>query len=140
MIKINEQLFIPDEEYSYTLSRSSGPGGQNVNKVETRVTLWFDVMGSRTLSEEQKQRLLTKLTTRINRQGRLWIVAKEHRTQLANRAAATARFVQLVQQALKTDPVRRRKAVSAAAKASRRLAKKQRSQIKHERLKVREWE
>ena len=140
MIQINEQLFIPDEEITFTMSRSSGPGGQNVNKVETRVTLWFDVANSPSLSDEQKQRLAFKLSTRINRQGRLWVVAKEQRSQLANREIALARFVALLQQALAPDPVRRRVRMPAAVKAARQQNKRHRSQVKKQRQKVHDWE
>ena len=68
-IKITNRLFIPEDELFFTASRSSGSGGQNINKVSTRVTLWFDVLKSPTLSEEEKRLLLERLSTRINKVG-----------------------------------------------------------------------
>ena len=75
MIKINDKTWIKESELSFAFARSSGPGGQNVNKVESRVTLRFDVLGSASLSEEQRVRIMAALPTRINKQGVLlvWI-------------------------------------------------------------------
>ena len=69
MLRLNDQLSLPESELSYRTSRSSGPGGQNVNKVETRVTVLFDVAASPTLSEEQKTRIRERLATRLDKQG-----------------------------------------------------------------------
>ena len=119
MIQINEQLAIPEDEVTFTASRSSGPGGQNVNKVNTRVTLWFDVAGSPSLSAEQKQQLLTHLANRITREGVLQIVSQQHRTQAANREAAIERFVEVVGKAL-TRPKPRHKTRATFASKLRR--------------------
>ncbi len=130
---IDERLTLPDDELSFVTSRSSGPGGQNVNKVESRVTLLFDVAGSPTLTAGQKQRLAERLATRINRSGVLRVTSQKHRTQAANRAAAEARFVELVAGALE----RRRRRVATrpgAAAARRRLEeKRRRSRLKADR-------
>ena len=88
MIPIDDELAIPDEEVSFVTSRSGGPGGQNVNKLETRVTVRFDVAGSPSLTEEQRQRLLERLATRITRAGFLQVTSQKHRTQGENREAA----------------------------------------------------
>jgi protein subunit release factor B len=95
MIKITEQLYISENELKFTASRSGGPGGQHVNKVSTRITLSFDVINSHALSDDQKQLILRRLATRINRQGILQIAGQEHRSQTSNRNAAIERFVEL---------------------------------------------
>jgi ribosome-associated protein len=106
MVYVMDGLDIPDEELDFTTSRSGGPGGQNVNKVNTRVTLLFDVDGSPLLSEQQRQALRTRLAGRINKGGVLRVVSQRHRTQLANREAAVRRFADLLREALTEAPER----------------------------------
>jgi ribosome-associated protein len=89
------------DELTFTSSRSGGPGGQNVNKVSTRVTLRFDVDASPSLTEQQKARIRRRLATRVTRDGVLHVVSSKHRTQAANRKAATERFVELFSEALR---------------------------------------
>ena len=69
MIKIKKGIEICEEEFVFKFSRSSGPGGQNVNKVNTRVTLLFDVANTTSLSNTQKEQILERLATRINKNG-----------------------------------------------------------------------
>ncbi|HEX6862240.1 MAG TPA: alternative ribosome rescue aminoacyl-tRNA hydrolase ArfB, partial [Thermoanaerobaculia bacterium] len=116
MIPITDDLAIPDEEVTFATSRSGGPGGQNVNKLETRVTLRFDVAASPTLTEEQKARLRERLATRITRAGILHVSAQKHRTQGANRDAALARFAELVREALAEETPRKKTRMSKGAK------------------------
>ena len=130
MPRINDRLEIPDAELSFATARSSGPGGQNVNKVETRVTLLFDVDGSSSLGESQKRRLRQRLATRINKHGVLRVTSQRHRTQAANRQAATERFVELVGGALRRRRRRRATGPSAAARARRLDDKRRRSRLK----------
>ena len=92
MINITDQITIPDSEVTFTTARSSGPGGQHVNKVSSRVTLHFNILTSQSLSADQKQRLLSRLRTRISKEGVLRVVAQKHRSQAANRQAAMRRF------------------------------------------------
>ncbi len=132
---ITEQLTIPDSELTYTTSRSSGPGGQHVNKVSSRVTLLFDVTASPSLSEDQKRRILTRLTTRVNREGVLRVVSQAHRSQAANREEAAQRFAALIRSALTRQPPRRKTKVPAAARRRRLESKKQRGQVKQYRSK-----
>ncbi len=133
MITINENILIPEDELQFTTSRSSGPGGQNVNKVSTRVTLWFDVAHSPSLNEEQKAIILDKLATRVNKDGLLFVSSQRTRSQADNREAAIARFAELLRQALQPVPVRKKKRMSLAAKQRRLEDKMHRSRVKRER-------
>jgi ribosome-associated protein len=133
MIPIDDELAIPDEEVSFTTSRSGGPGGQNVNKLETRVTVRFDVAGSPSLGEEQRQRILERLATRITRTGIFHVTSQKHRTQAENRAAAVARFSELLAEALREEIPRKPTRVSKAAKRRRLDEKRRHSQRKRER-------
>jgi ribosome-associated protein len=133
MIPIDDNLAIPDEEVSFATSRSGGPGGQNVNKLETRVTLRFDLAGSAALSEEQKARLRERLATRITRDGILQVTSQRHRTQGANREAAVERFAELLRESLREETPRRKTRPSRAAKARRLDSKRRQSQRKRER-------
>ena len=135
MIEINEWICIPEEELKFTASRSSGPGGQNVNKVSTRVTLWFDLAHSPSLSQEEKERVIGRLGSRIDKDGVLRLVAQETRSQAANKELAVERFAELLRAALKQAPMRRETRVSKAAKRRRLEEKKQRSIVKHGRSK-----
>ena len=133
MIPITEDLAIPDEEVVFTTSRSGGPGGQNVNKLETRVTLRFDLAGSSSLSEEQKARLHERLATRITKDGALLVTSQKHRTQAANRDAAAERFAELIRDGLREEAPRKKTKPSRAAKARRLESKRRQSQRKRER-------
>jgi len=130
MIQITEDLGIPDEEVAFATSRSGGPGGQNVNKLETRVTLRFDVAGSPSLSDEQRQRLQERLATRITRAGILHITSQKHRTQGENRAAAVARFAEVVADALKEEKPRKPTRMPKAVKRHRLEEKRRRGERK----------
>ncbi|HEX6904035.1 MAG TPA: alternative ribosome rescue aminoacyl-tRNA hydrolase ArfB [Thermoanaerobaculia bacterium] len=133
MISITEYLAIPDEEVTFTTSRSGGPGGQNVNKLETRVTLRFDLAGSGVLSEEQKARIRERLATRITKEGALLVTSQKHRTQAANRDAAAERLAELIREALREETPRKKTRPSRAAKARRLDEKRRQSQRKRER-------
>src|SRR4028119_2204023 len=133
MIEIGDGLTIPDEEVTFATSRSGGPGGQNVNKLETRVTLRFDLQGSVALSEEQKARLSERLATRITRAGFLQVTSQKHRTQAENREAAVERFAELLREGLHEEAPRRPTKIPRAAKRRRVEAKRQRGQKKKER-------
>jgi ribosome-associated protein len=133
MIPIDDNLAIPDDEVSFATSRSGGPGGQNVNKLETRVTLRFDLAGSPSLSEEQKARLRERLATRITKDGVLQVTSQRHRTQGANREAAVERFAELLRENLREEPPRRKTRPSRASKARRVDEKRRQSQRKRER-------
>ena len=99
-IQIFEGLDIPLAEITFTTARSSGPGGQHVNKTETKVTLVFDLDGSTALDEDQKALLRERLATRITKSGELRMASQRHRSQKANREATIERFIDLVRDAL----------------------------------------
>ena len=140
MIKIKNEILIGKDELSFTFSRSSKPGGQNVNKISSRVTLLFDVANSPSLSVEHKNQIMTQLRTRINKDGVLRIVAQLHRSQAANREAAVARFVELLQETLKPIKSRKKTRISFAAKKRRLNGKRRRSRLKQERTKPSVWD
>lgn len=133
MVEINPELAVPDSELEIRTSRSGGPGGQNVNKLETRVTVRFDVLGSPSLSEEQRELIRDRLGTRISRAGVLQVSSQRHRTQAANREAAVARLAELLAAALTPEAERRPTRVPKAAKRRRLEDKRRRSQLKRER-------
>ncbi len=133
MIEVTKRVSIPEAEVRFTASRSSGPGGQHVNKADSRVTLWFNVASSRSLSPSQKQRILNRLATRVNKKGVLWVVSQKTRSQAVNREIAVERFVDLLRQALRRASARKRTQPPIAVKESRLARKRHRSRLKHER-------
>lgn len=139
-VRIDDSLLIPREELTFTTARSSGPGGQHVNKVETRVTLRFDVAASPSLDEEQRRRIREALATRINKAGVLLVSAQAHRSQLANRELAVERFAALLRDALAETPERRPTRPSRTARRRRLEIKRRRGRLKRERSGPDGWE
>ena len=133
MIDVNEQVSIPEGEIEFRVSSSSGPGGQNVNRVRTRVTLLFDVGRSTSLSDADRQRILTRLKTRINKDGVLQVRSQKHRTQERNRTAAEQRLGEMLCEALVRPRVRRPTKTPTASKRRRMERKRQRSRLKQSR-------
>ena len=139
MIEITADISLGEEELTFRASRSSGPGGQNVNKLNTRITVLFDVAGSPSLSAEQKKRIRAKLSTRIDKHGVLRVVSQKHRTQEANRRTATERLQELLAEALRRRPVRKKTKIPAGVNERRLKEKKQRARLKQERAK-KDWQ
>jgi ribosome-associated protein len=130
VIVINSELRLPPSEVHYRTARSGGPGGQHVNKTETQVELLFDVAHSPSLSEAQRQRILSKLPNIIDSEGMLHLTAQSERSQLRNREMVTARFREVLAAALRVPKKRRPTKPSAASTAKRIDSKKRRGQIK----------
>jgi len=133
MIEITGGTFINEDELVFKVSRSGGPGGQNVNKVNTRVTLFFDVANCPSFSDKQKRQILTRLATRSDKNGVLRVVSQKFRTQRVNRNAAVERLQQLLTDALKIRPIRKKSKVSYEAKQQRLEQKRRRSLLKRQR-------
>jgi ribosome-associated protein len=114
-------------------ARSSGPGGQNVNKVSTRVTLLFDFETCDILTLAQRQRIRQRLATRLSRDGWLRVVSQKARTQAANRAAAEERLIELLREALAVRKPRRPTQPTAASRRQRLESKRRRGELKQSR-------
>jgi ribosome-associated protein len=132
MIEITQQISIDESELRFDFVRSSGPGGQNVNKVASAVQLRFDVANSPSLPEEVRQRLFQIAAHRINKDGVLIIEASQFRTQEQNRQEAIERLVELIRRAAHK-PRPRKKTRPTAASIERRLEKKRRRGEKKQR-------
>lgn len=130
-IHLHIERLLPWIEYTY--SRSPGPGGQNVNKVNTRVTLFFDVDGCEIFTSTQKRDLRQKLKTRMTRDGRIRVVRHRYRMQGRNRKAAELELIDLLQHALQKRKVRRATRPSLRSKERRLTQKRQHSLLKKQR-------
>jgi ribosome-associated protein len=139
-LEITPELVLPLVELDYRATRSGGPGGQHVNTSSTRIEVWWDLGSSPTPTEEQRTRLLARLSSRLDSDGRLRVVASESRSQLRNREAATERLRELVASALEVRKPRKRTKPGRAAKAARLEAKRRRSALKRDRRRPRHEE
>ena len=120
-----EELIIRnfENEFVYSSTRSSGPGGQNINKLNTKVELRFNINKTSLLSDEEKEMLCRKLPNKINGEGELILIAQSERTQLMNKKIVTEKFYYLVSKAL-TSPLKRRSTRPTTASNIKRLEKK----------------
>ena len=125
MIRITRTFALPEREIDEHFIQSSGPGGQNVNKVATAVQLRFDIDASNSLPENVKERLKQIAPNQITKEGILIIESKAHRNQERNRQAAREKFAHLLQKALKP-PKQRKKTHPTKASEERRLKNKNR--------------
>lgn len=137
VLQINDSLWIPRAELTYRATRSGGPGGQHVNTTSSRVELAWDVGASSSITDEQRARIQEKLANRINGEGVLLMSASDERSQHQNRELVTARFAELVAQALVIPKKRIRTRPSRASKEARLDEKKKRAGVKKMRGPVR---
>jgi len=127
---INPKITIPSAYLTISYSRSSGPGGQHINKLNTRVSVFLDIRKCPCFSVQQKQRLRAGLKGRIDKQGVLQISSQQFRSQMANRNAALQRMAELVAHAIKPKPVRKKTNVPKGAVEKRLQEKKNRAKLK----------
>lgn len=119
-----------EEELVFSSSRSSGPGGQNINKVNTKVELRFNIINSSRLSEKEKKLISLKLANKISREGELIIVSQSERSQLKNKNDAIEKFYSLISKALTVQKRRRPTSPTRKSKEERLNVKRIRSFVK----------
>lgn len=132
-LRINARLTLPPKELRVSFSRSGGPGGQNVNKVETRVELRFSVRDSEVLGETRRARLLERLRSRLTASGELVLHASRSRHRARNLEDARERLAELLRQGLQVEKARRATKPTRGSQERRLQAKKRRSETKKQR-------
>ena len=139
-LKITKTLVIPSNEIKWRFSRSSGPGGQNVNKIESRVEIIFDLEGSKVLNDNQKEILKRNLKNKLVNNS-LRLVVQEHRNQLLNRQLALMKFRSIIKNALnKTFKLRKSTQPTKASQKKRVEVKKKRGELKKSRQKEKTYQ
>ena len=133
LLAVNLSLSIPRTELDVRVSRSSGAGGQHVNKTSSRVEIFWNVLGSRALTDEQRSLLREKLASRLTTEGSIRVVASDMRSQSRNRELAEERLADLVRRALIVPRKRRATKPTRAAKEARLDSKKRHSTKKRDR-------
>ncbi len=133
-LAVNDDLQIPGAELHFTFSRSSGPGGQNVNKVETMAEAWWHVSDSAVFTTEEKELISRKLARRINKDGFLRVKCSETRSQLENKQIAQHKFEELVAASL-VEPKKRKATKPSKAAKEKRLDSKKRESVKKKKKK-----
>ena len=133
---ISKKLVIPSKEIKWRFSRSSGPGGQNVNKVESRVEIIFNLEDSEVFNDFQKEILKVKLKNKLVNNNILYLAVQEHRNQILNRQLALKKFSSIIRDALnKPTNLRKSTKPTMASKQKRIDFKKKRSELKKSRIK-----
>ncbi len=132
-LTVTPTLAIPRDELQYRASRSGGPGGQHVNTSSTRIELLWDLTGSRVVTEEQRDRLRTKLAARLDADGMVRVVASDRRSQQQNKQAADERLASLIDRALHVPKARRATKPTRASKERRLTDKKRHAERKRNR-------
>jgi ribosome-associated protein len=133
LLAVDDSLSIPRNELDVRVSRSSGAGGQHVNKTSSRVEIFWNIPASRALSDEQRARLLDKLSAKLTTEGSIRVVASDMRSQSRNRDLAEGRLADLVRRALIVPRKRKPTRPTRAAKEARLESKKRRSSVKRNR-------
>jgi ribosome-associated protein len=132
-LSVSPDVAIPRHELQYRATRAGGPGGQHVNTSSTRIELLWDLPHSTAVTEDLRDRLRTKLSSRLDAEGMVRVVASDRRSQQQNRAAAEERLAAMVKQALVIPKKRRATKPSRASKEKRLSEKKRRSETKQQR-------
>jgi ribosome-associated protein len=132
-VRVNETVVIPRDELVARASRAGGAGGQHVNTSSTRIELLWSVATTRALSDEQRERVLHKLSSRLDAQQNVRVVASDRRSQRQNRESAETRLAELVRAALIVPKKRRPTKPSRGAKQARLESKKRQSDKKRDR-------
>jgi ribosome-associated protein len=132
-VRVNETVVIPRDELVARASRAGGAGGQHVNTSSTRIELVWSVATTRALSDEQRERVLHKLSSRLDAQQNVRVVASDRRSQRQNRESAETRLAELVRAALIVPKKRRPTKPSRGAKQARLESKKRQSDKKRDR-------
>ena len=130
---VNESVAIPRSELDVRVSRSSGAGGQHVNKTSSRVEIFWNIPASRAISDDERSRLLAKLASKLTTEGSIRVVASDMRSQTRNRELAEERLADLVRRALTVPRKRRPTRPTQASKEARLDEKKRRASKKRDR-------
>ncbi len=133
MIKIKNKISLDEKEVKFEFIRSSGPGGQNVNKVSTAVQLRFNIIKSKSINNDIKSLLVQKLKNKMNNEGEVIITARRFRTQEKNRVDAIDRLIKLLSTALEKKKKRIPTKATKSSQEERLKRKKKRSEIKKRR-------
>lgn len=129
-LDLGDGILVPAQLLRGVTSRAGGPGGQNVNKVETRVEAVWDLDGSAAFSDAQKARIRSELQTRVGADGSIRVVSQRHRSQARNREAAIERLRELVAESLRPRRKRRATRPTQASQESRMQSKRRRAETK----------
>lgn len=129
-IPVKNGIVIPDDELEVTASRAGGPGGQHVNKTDSRISVRWNVKNTRVLTDEQKERVIQNLSARLTSEGDLLVHKSASRSQQQNKKEAFADLAQIVRKALYVPKKRMATRISKSVKEARLRSKKRRSLIK----------
>jgi ribosome-associated protein len=130
MIFINSKVSVPESEISFSFARSSGPGGQNVNKVNTKAILKWNLWNTQSLDHDEQLRVSQNLPNDINSEGDLVIISDESRSQLLNKEKCVEKFRDLLEKALFVPKVRKKTKVPREVRRNARYSKQKQSQKK----------
>ena len=137
MLVVNSQLAIPLKEFEFTFSRSSGPGGQNVNKVNTKVTLHWSIASSPSVPDDVRARFIAKFHRRINNNGELVVISQRFRDQGRNVGDCLAKLREMMASVALRPTVRKKTRPSRASRERRLKSKQQTSEKKQRRGRIR---
>ena len=135
-LNVTPELAIPRTELEYRATRAGGPGGQHVNTSSTRIELLWDVGASTALTEDQRQRLITRLASRLDSERKVRVVASDRRSQAQNKQSADERLAALIAHALHVPKKRKPTKPSRAASERRLSSKKRHSDKKRDRREI----